>query len=65
MKGTTRMTAKEYAEYERQQKITYHTRVLQSLVAQMTANLKNGFEISNNAIFELEYTNNKLFRLCP
>ena len=55
----------DYLIYAHEQKILAHTRALQSLVARMTANLKNGFEVTDDAIFELEYTNNKLFRLCP
>tara|TARA_B110000495_G_C22518025_1_gene316226 strand:- start:297 stop:494 length:198 start_codon:yes stop_codon:yes gene_type:complete len=58
-------THEDYLVYFKEQKILAHTRALQSLVARFTANLKNGFEITDDAIFELEYTNNKLFRLCP
>jgi len=65
MTSTTRLTAEEYAAYEHQQKIIHTTRALQSLVARMTANLNNGFVPSDDAVFELEYTNNKLFRLAP
>ena len=58
-------TRDDYLVYEHEQKIAHTTRALQSLVARLTANLKNGFEITDDAIFELEYTNNKLVRLCP
>tara|TARA_R110000787_G_scaffold1459_1_gene5974 strand:- start:6339 stop:6536 length:198 start_codon:yes stop_codon:yes gene_type:complete len=65
MKYANIQTREDYLVYENEQKIAYTTRALQSLVARMTANLKNGFKIEHDAIFELEYTNNKLFRLCP
>jgi hypothetical protein len=65
MTSTTRLTAAQYAAYDHQQRIIHTTRALQSLVARMTANLNNGIEVTEDAIFELEYTNNKLFRLCP
>jgi hypothetical protein len=63
--GMTTQTREEYLAYFKEQQIAYTTRALQSLVSRMTANLNNGIEITDNAIFELEYTNNKLFRLCP
>jgi len=65
MRYTDIQNHEDYLVYFNEQKILAHTRALQSLVARMTANLKNGFEITDDAIFELEYTNNKLFRLCP
>ena len=65
MKESEIQTHEDYLEWFHEQKILGHTRALQSLVARMTANLKNGFKIEHDAIFELEYTNNKLFRLCP
>jgi hypothetical protein len=55
------MTAEEIKVMQIQQ----GNRLLRSLVAKMCANLKNGFEISDDAIFELNYTNNKLARLNP